>query len=635
MISEKSLVAYKNKPALVIALKSAETGDKITISLAGGEKLKVREKDIEFLHRGPCSQADIEALFSIGTNGGETEDIDIQGAWDLLQGNTVPLRDLAELAYGAYTAQSAWAAYGLLKEGLYFSGDIKALTSRDAAAVAADAERRNLKQQDQADREAFLERLKALALDLPGDSHFLQDVEALAYGRTEKSRTLRDLGRQETPLEAHRLLFSAGVWTPWVNPHPQRFGLSLSPARVAPAPPPADEPRTDLTHLEAYAIDSPWSNDPDDAISLEKHPGGGADTLYVHIADPAASILPGSPADIEARGRGATLYLPEGAIRMLADEALSLFALGLSDSPCPALTFKLILGEDGSILETDIFPSLVRITRLSYAQADAAVGAETVLAGLFRVAERNLQRRIAAGAVMIDLPEAHISVHEEKVAINLIETYKSAETVRECMLLAGEGAARWALQRHLPFPFVSQETGDLPASPLPGMAGSYQLRRCMRPRTLSTKPGLHWGLGLEQYTQVTSPLRRYTDLLAHQQIRAFLKTGAYRDRAPLAEEKILIALAAGEAAAAATVQAERTSRAHWTAVYLLDKKDSPWEGIVMEKKGSQAVVMIPSLALETQLFPKGDTAPNDTLTLSLSSVKIPESEAVFVSTPLT
>jgi exoribonuclease-2 len=295
----------------------------------------------------------------------------------------------------------------------------------------------------------------------------------------------------------------------------------------------------------------------------------------------------------------------------------------------------LILGEDGSILETDIFPSLVRITRLSYAQADAEADAEPVLAGLFRAAERNKQRRIAAGAVMIDLPEAHISVSEEKIAIDLIETYKSAETVRECMLLAGEGAAQWALQRHLPFPFVSQETGDLPASPLPGMAGSYQLRRCMRPRTLSTKPGLHWGLGLEQYTQVTSPLRRYTDLLAHQQIRAFLKTGAYRDRAPLGEEEILVALAAGEAAAAATVQAERTSRAHWTAVYLLDKKDSPWEGIVMEKKGSQAVVMIPSLALETQLVPKGDTAPNNILTLSLSSVKIPESEAVFGSTPLT
>jgi exoribonuclease-2 len=158
----------------------------------------------------------------------------------------------------------------------------------------------------------------------------------------------------------------------------------------------------------------------------------------------------------------------------------------------------------------------------------------------------------------------------------------------------------------------------------------------MRPRTLSAKPGLHWGLGLEQYTQVTSPLRRYTDLLAHQQIRACLKAGAYRDRAPLDEEEVLAALAAGEAAASATVHAERASRAHWTAVYLADKAnrrsaDSQWEGIVMEKKGGRFVVMIPALGLETQVAARGDLAPNDTITLTFSSVKIPEAEAVFIT----
>jgi exoribonuclease-2 len=146
----------------------------------------------------------------------------------------------------------------------------------------------------------------------------------------------------------------------------------------------------------------------------------------------------------------------------------------------------------------------------------------------------------------------------------------------------------------------------------------------MRPRTLSVKPGLHWGLGLEQYTQVTSPLRRYTDLLAHQQIRARLQ-----GRQPLDEEGVLLALAAGEAAAAAAVQAERASRAHWTVVFLSDKRDSPWEGIVMEKKGSRTVALIPSLGLETQVAAGSNPVPNDTLRLVLSSVKIPESEAIF------
>jgi exoribonuclease-2 len=627
MVYEKSLAAYKNKPALVV-----ETGEKISISLPGGEKIRVREKDIELLHRGPCVQADIEALAA----GERPADADVRGAWELLAGTTASLQDLAELIYGEFTAQSAWNAYTVLLEGLYFAGSAAALTGRDAAAVAAGEERWKLKREDQAGREAFLGRLKANALDLPGDGRFLQDVEALAYGRSEKSRTMRDLGRQETPVEAHRLLLSAGVWTPWVNPYPARFGLSLAPPRIPPDPP-VEEERADLTRLAAYAIDSPWSHDPDDAISLE------GDTLYVHIADPAASILPGSPVDLEARGRGATLYLPEGAVRMLSDEALALYALGLtageggaaSGAPNPALTFKLRLAASGAIGDVEIFPSLIRTTRLSYAQADALVSDPNApaatradLAGLFHLAARNRDRRLAAGAALISLPETHIVVEGAAVTIEPIKAWRSADLVQECMLLAGEGAALWALQQRLAFPFISQETGDLPAEPLPGMAGSYQLRRCMRPRTLSVKPGLHWGLGLEQYTQVTSPLRRYTDLLAHQQIRARLS-----GREPLDEDAVLLALAAGEAAASATVQAERASRAHWTAVYLLDQSNKRpgerWEGVALEKKGGRSVVMIPSLGLETQVA-GSSAAPNDTLLLALASVKIPEAEAVFV-----
>jgi exoribonuclease-2 len=153
----------------------------------------------------------------------------------------------------------------------------------------------------------------------------------------------------------------------------------------------------------------------------------------------------------------------------------------------------------------------------------------------------------------------------------------------------------------------------------------------MRPRTLSVKPGRHYGLGLEQYTQVTSPLRRYTDLLAHQQIRAVLGTGAYRDIPPLEEDAVLPALAAGEAAAAAAVRAERASRAHWTAVYLSGRKGSAWDGIVLERKGSRTAVLIPALGLETQAVLNGDAEPNDPAALTLTAVSIPKGEAVFIN----
>jgi exoribonuclease-2 len=355
-------------------------------------------------------------------------------------------------------------------------------------------------------------------------------------------------------------------------------------------------------------------------------------------------VLPGSAADREARDRGATLYLPEGAARMLAPQSLDHYALGLGDTS-PALTFKLSLDEKGDIAETEIFPSLVRVTRLTYAEADEKVpgtfSESTVsdtgdLAALTAWSTANRRRRVDAGAVMIELPETHIAVDIEgrRIVIEESRSGPAAAMVRECMLLAGEGAARWASRRQLAFPFISQETGDLPASPLPGMAGAYQLRRCMRPRSVSVKPGLHWGLGLDQYSQVTSPLRRYLDLLAHQQIRAALQTPAYAGRPPLSTDEIALALGAGEAAYQASVHAERASRGHWTAVHLNAQKDaSPegsfWEGVVLEKKGARATVIIPALGLETQISLKSGAEPNDTVRLTLVSVKIPEAEVVF------
>jgi exoribonuclease-2 len=636
MIPLKSLVAYKGRPALVLE----EGGEKIRILLlekdeAKGREpepreLRVREKDIELLY--PLPAAD----FSVPAGEGLAEKTDpesLRGAWELLEGSAVSLKELAELVYGAYTAETAWASYGLLRDGLYFSGVPEAVRGREAAEVAAEERKREGKRRDAEERDSFLEWLRGRRGDLPAEEgppdepefrRFIQDVEALAWGKTDKSRTLKDLGKPETPQEAHRLLLSAGFWTPWVNPHPPRFGLSLSSAKV-PLDPPPEEERLDLTGLTALAIDNAWSGDPDDALSLE------GDCLWVHVADPAAALLPGSPADLEARDRGATLYLPEGSFRMLAEEALPRYALGLGETS-PALSFKIRLNDDGSIAETGIFPSLVRVTRMTYEEADllrSGAGGDSealsVLPGLFTIAERGLARRLAAGAVSIEFPETHITVSGERIDIEPIPPSASAGMVRECMLLAGEGAALWAMQRRLAFPYVSQETGDLPAKPLPGLAGSYQIRRCMRSRTLSVKPGPHCGLGLAEYTQVTSPLRRYTDLLAHQQIRACL-----RGEAPLGEEEVLLRLAAGEAAATACVQAERASRAHWTAVYLSDKKGSQWQGVVMEKKGGRVVCIIPALGLETQAAVKEEPELNQELTLSLGGVNIPEAEPLFV-----
>ncbi len=603
MIAEKSLVLFKNRPAVV-----AEKADKLAISLPGGESLKVREKDVELLHPGPAGK--VEAIEKASPEG------DAAGAWELLEGTEVPLAELAELAFGEFTPETAWAAWRLVQDGLRFSGTPAAVRAKPAAEVAAEEAKRGEKAREGAEREAFLERLAKGAVKLPDDARRLQDVEALALGKTDKSKTMKDAGKAETPVEAHKLLLSVGYWKEDVNPYPSRNGKTLASAKEPIPQPPAEE-RLDLTGLRSFAIDNAWSSDPDDAVSLD------GDVLWVHVADPAASVLPDDPRDIEARGLGETLYLPEGSFRMLAEDSLPLFALGLSETS-PALSFRIVLDENAEIKDVDIRKTIVRVERLTYGQADQQAS-DPALAPLFALADKLYARRLAAGAVVIELPETHMKVEAGEVTIEPIESYRAADMVREFMLIAGNAAARWAIRNRLPFPFVAQEVGDLPAQPLPGLAGSYQLRRCMRPRRLSAAPGAHAGLGLSEYTQVTSPLRRYTDLVAHQQIRAFLD-----GRQPQTSEEVLARIAAGEAAAQAAVMAERESRRHWTMVMLSRMKDSRWDAVVVDRKGGRAIVLIPDLAIEASVAMKEDAALNDAIAVAVSSVKIPELEANFV-----
>ncbi|MCL2879845.1 MAG: RNB domain-containing ribonuclease [Treponema sp.] len=638
---------YKNRPCLV----KDTSGDKITIETEDGREIRVREKDFEIIHPGPAEKGSWERAAESGESL-QADDGVLRETWELLaaEGDAVILKALAELVFGEFSPASAWAAWLILNDGLYFSGTISDIIARKPEDVETELMKRRGKNRESGEREQFLDAMRlalkqkpkkadaqsadtaaAAAAELAGGRRFIQDVEALALGQSVKSKTMKDLGLSETPEDAHALLLNAGFWTVRNNPHPARFGLSLNSAKAPLSPPPPDEPRRDLTSLVSLAIDNAWTNDPDDALSVEEI--AGKRILYVHTADIASSIRADSPAEKEARDHGVTLYLPEGNVWMLSEESIPLFGLGLQNKS-PALTFRITLTDSCEIEDIDIFPSLVKVQRLTYQQADGVLpeAIASTLAVLDRIANQNIRRRSLAGAVNIELPEVRIFIDGDAVCIEPIPPCRSADIVRECMLLAGEAAGQRALAQNLEssgtaapaFPFVSQEPGDMPAAVPDGYAGSYQLRRCMRPRSVSVKPGRHWGLGLDAYIQVTSPMRRYTDLLAHMQLRAIL-----RNEPVLPSEEVSVRLAAAEAAAQASAQAERASRAHWTMVYLSDKKDSIWDAVALDNKMNRWVFVIPALALETQVSLRRDVRPNEVIKLVLKSVNIPRCEAVF------
>jgi exoribonuclease-2 len=197
-----SLVLYKNRPARVTT-----TGDKkIDIQTETGP-VSVRPKDVTLLHPGP-----LRALNELRPLQGET-----LAAWELLAGATTAVAELAELAFGSYTPQSAWAAWQLVEDGLYFSGEPDAITVHDAVKVATIQANREAKAAEERAWQGCLARLKAGAY-APEDERYLGDVVAVALEQREQSRVLRALGQSENREQAHTLLLNIGYWAEMVNP---------------------------------------------------------------------------------------------------------------------------------------------------------------------------------------------------------------------------------------------------------------------------------------------------------------------------------------------------------------------------------------------------------------------------------
>ena len=634
MLKIGNIVLYKDRPALI-----RECADKYTIEYATGTQ-KVREKDICLLHEGPLSS--LSALLPSAQKDEERDVLNasLNEAWELLQDENRPsftLAEIAELAFGGFVPEKSWRIYEALAKHPHFSLVPPSPPEQPRFSLRSSEEAQKLlakqdeKKREKEERAAFIERLRKKRLLLPQDGVFMGEVEALALGKTDKSKVMQEAGMSASPEKAHKLLLDCGIWTVYRNPHPSRWGLSTQSATERLRCPHESE-RTKVDHI-AYAIDSEWSTDPDDAIAFD------GTYVWVHIADPADTVLPDSAIDKAARERGATLYIPEGASRMLAEESLSDYALGLPENGeaatggaySRALSFRIKLNDDGAIEETAVLKTKVRVQRLTYAQADAQSSGN--LAALFKIADKNIERRKAAGAVFIQMPEVHISLEypanaangETAVRIEPIMRCRSTELVREFMLLAGEAAARFAFKNAIPFPFVCQEKPEIPRSLSEGLAGQYRLRRCMKSRTISTSPLAHAGLGLGMYSQVTSPLRRYGDLVAHEQLHAFLD-----GRPLLSKDSLLERISEGDAAASAAVKAERKSNLHWTLVYLLQHKDSRFEAVIVDTKENQAVVIIPALAQEALIPLVPGKTLNDTVYVQATGINIPELTAAYI-----
>ena len=630
-MTKNSVVLYKSS----IAVVEDRDGDKFVIKFcsqpatATGKKAvygqqKVRAKDIVLLHEGPCSSLEKVLAFS-----DDNVEAQLAETYELLLSDEstatgeISLAELAEYSRGSFVADEAGWFFNYVSQSLEFALQQDKLKEGEVVFVPRAAEeiqaikQKNYEKEHEAEiREAFIGRLKERKLELPGDAKFMGEVEAFALCKTEKSKVLAEAGITQTIENAHKLLIETGIWDTTKNPYPTRFGFSFDSAREQLGNMPEEE-RFQVPGY-AYAIDSEHSTDPDDAVGFD------GEYVWVHIADPAASVEPDSKIDIAARNRGTTLYIPEGTSRMLCESSLEEYALGLNEDS-KALSFRIKLDSESNIEDCEVFKTAVKVKRLTYQQAEEQKDSPE-LKPLFDIARKNKARREEKGAVLIQMPEVDIIVDKEtkKVTVTPTVRLESNEMIAELMIMAGEGAARFAFKNQIAFPFVSQEAPEFPDNLPDGFAGEFAKIKCMRRRSVGITPAPHAGLGVSFYSQVTSPLRRYSDLIAHEQLRAFIS-----GKKPMNKDEMLERVAAGDAASIAAKKASRLSDTHWKLIYLLQNPDNVYEGICMDKRGDELTFIIPAIDMRTIL--KGVSAElNDKLNLRAANIDVTTQNVDFI-----
>ncbi|WP_067826111.1 RNB domain-containing ribonuclease [Actinomadura kijaniata] len=213
-------------------------------------------------------------------------------------------------------------------------------------------------------------------------------------------------------------------------------------AVAAAARPPGGGERADLREVPLFTLDPPGSMDLDQAMHLERRPGGYR--VWYAIADVAAFVRPGGAVDAEAHARGVTLYLPDAKAPLHPPELSEGAASLLPGRDRPAVMWTIDVDDRGATTGVEVRRALVRSReRLDYASADAADPRIALLGEIGRMLQ---EAEAARGGVDLPLAEQEIEHGPDGWHLVLRGGVPSEGWNAQISLLTGRAAARLMLE---------------------------------------------------------------------------------------------------------------------------------------------------------------------------------------------
>ena len=327
----------------------------------------------------------------------------------------------------------------------------------------------------------------------------------------------------ETGLSAVHLLDRCGAIRSPYDYHLQRFLLEQFPRgtgfpSVDLPPLPVELPRADV---HAFSIDDATTTEIDDAFSLQSLPGVGW-RVGIHIAAPGLGIVPGSPLDAIARARLSTVYMPGSKLTMLPDAVVDRYTLACGRA-IPAISLYLtvtpgmeIIGEESRL---EIVPV---VANLRHHDIEPLFNEQTLAAGLpdFPFRDELLTLWQLAGACEGRRGKPSATPDNKDFNFRIEGDLADAESCRVEISARRRGSPLDKLVAELMIG-ANRTWGAFLASR--GVAAIYRVQGSGKVR-MSTAPQAHEGLGVKQYAWLSSPLRRYVDLLNQWQLIACMES---------------------------------------------------------------------------------------------------------------
>ena len=316
-----------------------------------------------------------------------------------------------------------------------------------------------------------------------------------------------------------------------------------------------EKQRVDLRDLPFCTIDPNSAKDHDDAIYFDKNES----VLYVAIADVSYFVKEGTPLDILAFKKSASVYLPSKVLPMLPPI--------LSEEMCSlkegvdrySYVFKLYLDlENLSVKKAELFEAIINSHKnFSYGRIDRVIEGHLdqyskiekeifdYLIPLYEITKKFRKKRLLKG---YDFRTSENRLKLKNFEIESIEVEHSTashQLIEECMLLANIEAAKkvgglgiFRIHEEPPFKAISKLVDDvnilgvnaklqsdvhetimhIQQKAKQAMLGTEIDELIIQAQTqakYSSKNLGHFGLGFSSYSHFTSPIRRYSDLVLH------------------------------------------------------------------------------------------------------------------------